>query len=44
MPNSVETFIANELANRRAAISIEDRVEARTLITNTIDEVLEHRR
>ena len=44
MPNSVETFIANELANRRAAISIEDRVEARTLINNTIDEVLEHRR
>ena len=44
MTNSVETFIANELANRRAAISIEDRVEARTLINNTIDEVLEHRR
>ena len=44
MPNTVETFIANELANRRAAISIEDRVEARTLINNTIDEVLEHRR
>ena len=44
MTNSVETFIANELANRRASISIEDRVEARTLINNTIDEVLEHRR
>ena len=43
MTNSVETFIANELANRRAAISIEDRVEARTLINNTIDEVLEYR-
>ncbi len=44
MTNSVETFIANELLTRRAAISIEDRVEARTLINNTIDEVLEHRR
>ena len=42
--NSIQTFIANELANRRAAISIEDRVEARTLINDTIDEVLEHRR
>ena len=44
MTNSVETFIANELLARRASISIEDRVEARTLINNTIDEVLEHRR
>jgi len=44
MTNSIQTFLANELANRRAAISIEDRVEARTLINNTIDEVLEHRR
>jgi len=44
MTNSIQTFLANELATRRASISIEDRVEARTLINNTIDEVLEHRR
>ena len=44
MSNSIQAFLANELATRRAAISIEDRVEARNLITNTIDEVLQHRR
>ena len=44
MTNSIQTFLANELATRRASISIEDHVEARTLINNTIDEVLEHRR
>ena len=42
--NSIQAFLANELATRRAGITIEDRVEARNLITNTIDEVLEHRR
>jgi len=44
MTNSVETFIANELANRRAAITPMLLEEARTSISMVIDEVLEHRR
>ena len=44
MTNSVETFLANELANRRAAISPMLLEEARTSISMVIDEVLEHRR
>ena len=44
MANSVETFIANELANRRAAITPMLLEEARTSISMVIDEVLEHRR
>ena len=42
--NSIQAFLANELANRRAAISAEDLAEARTLISDTVGEVLQHRR
>jgi len=44
MTSSVETFIANELATRRAAISPMLLAEARSSISMVIDEVLEHRR
>lgn len=43
MTSSVETFIANELANRRAGITPMLLEEARTSISMVIDEVLEHR-
>ncbi len=44
MTNSVETFIANELASRRASVSAADINEARAYIAEVAGEVLEHRR
>ena len=43
MTLSVETFIANELANRRASVSAADINEARAYIAEVAGEVLEHR-
>ena len=44
MTLSVETFIANELASRRASVSAADINEARAYIAEVAGEVLEHRR
>ena len=44
MSNSIQAFLANELATRRAAISPMLLEEARTSISMVIDEVLQHRR
>ena len=44
MSNSIQAFLANELATRRAAITPMLLEEARTSISMVIDEVLQHRR
>ena len=43
MPNSVQSFIASQLASLRASVTTEALAEARTLINDTVNDVLSFR-